>query len=955
MVSFFGLRLGGDRKKSQDKKLGPKQIQHLHRNDTYNEAGTGYETITTITAREIKRQSNFSRPNLARPGTSHSQLEPPTRVPYMGSAAAASSMVDLGAPRAPGMGNPRFHASDIQLNTRFGNGSSTSLVAPSPVNPDGNRPGTPTRPGTAVSTREPPNPFNIHFGNDSVSSIPPTPQDDLGSHPDQFEFNLGTEIKEVRTKSPIPTANNGYPSPPPSIVNAERPFSPDNRPSSSRQNVPAAPSLHKPSTAGPMSLPSPAVSVARSEEVWESPVIRNVSAKRDTFTFHMPRRQSFTMETDPRDSPKPMAEGLAGNFAGFDFGETVRKGSIGGKSIDTSSEGRVSPIDTNVKPRPLGTTRTASPLSARTASPLRTMQSSPSLSMLDTALTRTRTASDAMSPLSLVSSLASAAATEETPRIQTPQPSQQPKPVYNAPKILQPGQLSEPLQAIRPVSPSRSPQPSPLSQPPQQNSPGPSPILSSFPGREDSPPLEAEFPKSPPRGYQQSLQPSPQYPPKQYKAYQPPNSSPPTKPLPSPYRSPTAPLPPVPPPRLNPGNSRGNSRSNTPDIASRSATPDTTTLRTKTPDITASADPGFMSRPLEPPPRGFRPRTDSEPKLGRPVRVPAPLTDRSATIPLIGSGPRSAVGTGFDDSGFVRAARIPEPPRTASPFLAQSSEPSRAASPFRAYSPQPPRTASPFQQSPQPARTASPFLQSSPQPPRAVSPFLQQSPMEGEFPIQKGLPRGRRPQQPEPQSPERGFGLEPRKQRRQPPVYPPPRNESPVAPKDSFEHPSTPNWNDFDRAEAHKSAIPAALSPFRAQFARSPTQATDDSLSPRLSQYASSPISDAPPSLPSPSFPSLQKSISSSSENLARTFDFDGQYDRPEPNQARPLISPVMVDFVQPRDRDRSRTRVEAKRAPPRPSPITVPSGMASGPHSTESARARTPNPVVDANNPGFI
>ncbi|KAG8674204.1 hypothetical protein FPOAC1_000167 [Fusarium poae] len=930
MVSFFGLRLGGDRKKSQDKKLATKQIQHLHHNVTYNNNDSGYETITTITAREIKRQSNFSRPNLARPGTSHSQLEPPTRVPYMNTAGGASSMVDLAAPRAPGMGNPRFHSSDMQLNTRFGNGSSTSLVAPSPVNPDGNnnRPGTPTRPGTAVSTREPPNPFNIHFGKDSVSSIPSTPHDDLGSHPEPFEFNLGTEIKEVRTRSPIPTANNGCPSPPPSIVNAERSFSPDNRPSSSRQNVPAAPTLQKPSAAGPMSLPSPAVSVARSEDTWESPVIRNVSAKRDTFTFHMPRKSSFTMETDPRDSPKPMAEGLAGNFAGFDFGETVRKGSIGGKSIDTASEGRVSPIDTNVKPKPLANTRTASPLgSARTASPLRTMQSSPSLSMLDTALTRTRTASDAMSPLSLVSSLASAAA-EEVPRIQTPQPSQQPKPMHQAPKILQPGQLSEPLQAMRPVSPSRSPMPSPLSQPPQQNSPGPSPILSSFPGRETSPVHDFEFPRSPPRGFQQSALPSPQYPPKQYKAYQPPNSSPPTKPLPSPYRSPSSPLPPVPPPRLNPGNSRGNSRSNTPDVISRSATPDTL----------ASPDPGFMNLPLQPPPRGLRPRTDSEPKLGRPVRVPAPLTERSATIPLVGSGPKSAVGPGFDDSGFVRAARIPELPRTASPFLQQASEPSRTPSPFRAHSPQPPQT-------------ASPFLQQTPQPPRTTSPFLQQSPMEGEFPVQKGLPRGRRPQQPEPQSPARGFGLEPRKQRRQPPVYPPPRNESPVAP-DSFEAPSTPNWNEFDRGEAHKSAIPAALSPFRTQFARSPTQATDSSLSPRLAQYASSPISDTSPSLPSPSFPSLQKTISNSSENLARMFDIDGPYDqRPEPSQGgRPLISPVMVDFVQPRDRDRSRTRVEAKRAPPRPNPITVP-----GPLSTEPVKIRTPNPVVDANNPGFI
>ncbi|KAF4455603.1 hypothetical protein F53441_2127 [Fusarium austroafricanum] len=909
MVSFFGLKLGGNRKKSQDKTLTTKQINVLHHRIE------SPDLVAPKDLKELRRQSNFSRPNLARPGTSSSTLDPPSqwKAPYMNGAGGASSMVDLGAPRAPGIGNMRFHSSDVNLNTRFGNGSSTSLVAPGPVSAGANRPGTPTRPGTAISTREPENPFNIHFGKDSVSSIPPSPRDEPRGPAEPFEFNLGNEIKEIRNKSPIPTANNGYPSPPPSIVNAERSFSPDLGPSSSRQNVPAAPSLRNPSTtAGPMSLPSPAASVARSEDVWESPVIRNVAAKRDTFTFHTPRRTSFAMEVDARENPKPMVEGLAGNFSGFDFGDTVRKGSIGSKSVDTSTEAGVSPTD-NVKPRPLGTTRTASPL--------RTMQSSPSLSMLDTALTRTRTASDAMSPLSLVSSLASAAA-EDTPRIKTPQPSQQPKPVQQAPKILQPGQLSEPLQAMRPVSPSRSPAPSPLSQPPQQSSPGPSPILSQFPGRSESPPPEEpQFPRSPPRPVQQNLQPSPLHPPKQYQAYRPPNSSPPTKPLPSPYRSPTAPLPPVPPPRLNPGN---RSRSNTPDTAA-----------------TANASPGYMNKPLEPPPRGFRSRTDSDPRLGRPLRVPAPLVDRSATIPMVNSGPRSAVGPSFDDNGFVRAERLPEPPRTASPF----SQPDIS------------RTASPFSQ-PELQRTASPFSQ--PELSRTASPFSQQSPMEGEFPTHKGLPRGRRPQQPpEMQSPERPFGLEPRKQRRQPPMYPPPRTtESPIPSslEEALDQPGTPNWNDFDRGEAHKSAIPAALSPFRSNFTRSPrspTQASDNSLSPRLAQYASSPISDTPPSLPSPSFPSLQKTISSSSENLARTFEMDSEYDqRPEPPKGRPLISPVMADFVPPRDRDRSKTRVEAKRAPPRPSPITVPPSLAAG---AEATRVRTPNPVVDEFNPGFI
>ncbi|KAF4956924.1 hypothetical protein FSARC_11441 [Fusarium sarcochroum] len=858
MVSFFGLKLGGDRKKSQDKqKLATRQIQHLHRN----------EDDGSITPKDERRltKSNFSRPNLTRPGTSSSQLEPPTRTLYMGGSGGASSMVDLGAPRAPGMGNPRFHSSDANLNTRFGNGSSTSLAAPGPIS--ANRSDTPTRPGTAVSTREPENPFNIHFGKDSVSSIPTTPMDEPIGH-EHFKFNHGDDnTKDIRSKSPIPPANNGYPSPPPSILNAERSLSPDNRPSSSRQNAPTAPSLRNPSTAGPMSLPSPAVSVARSEDTWDAPVIRNVTAKRDTFTFHTPRRQSFAMEMDEPRANKPMVEGLAGNFAGFDFGDTVRKGSIGSKSVETSIDGGMSPTDTNAKPRALGTTRTASPL--------RTMQSSPvlSLSMSDSGSTRARNLSDAMSPLSLVASA------EDIPRIQTPQPSQQAKTAQQLPKILQPGQLSEPLQNVRPVSPSRSPQPSPLSQPPQQQSPQPSPILSQFPGRQPSPPLESYFPRSPPRSFGQSLQPSPQQPPKQYRAYQPPNSSPPTRPLPSPYRSPTAPLPPIPPPRLNPGK---NSRSNTPD----------------------GSNPGYMSRPLDPPPR-MRPRTDSDPQLTRPLRVPAPHVDRSATIPFVGADSRSAISPGFDEKNYLFADHVtPEPPRTASPFS-------------------------------------------------------QRSPIEGEFPVEKGLPRGRKlPTNAEVSSPERNFGLEPRKQRRQPPMYPPPRNMASPAfgsqQKESLDQPGTPNWNDFDRAEAHRSAIPAALSPFRGEFPlRSPTQATDDSLSPRLAQYASSPISDTPPSLPSPSFPSLQKSISNSSENLARSFDMtaDGYYDQQrEYQQARPLISPVMADFVPPRDR--SATRVEAKRAPPRPSPITVPRTLGTGPETT---RVRTPNPVVDAFNPGFI
>ncbi|KAJ4260771.1 hypothetical protein NW757_001153 [Fusarium falciforme] len=893
MVSFFGLKLGGDRKKSHDKtKATTKQIQHLHRTD---QSDLTPKDVHQLTA------SNLPLPSTpgARPDTSSSNRDLQWhRAPYMNAPAAAggaSSMVDLSAPRAPAMGNPRFHSSDVNLNTRFANGSSTSLVAPGPIGgggPTGNRPGTPTRPGTATSRRDvSDNPFNVHFGKDSVSSIPGTPMDDSKSTFEQFEFGLGDDASKDHSKE---QATNGYPSPPPSIVNAERPFSPasqeTNRPSSSRRNVPAPSGLRNVDVAGPMALPSPAASVARSsEDIWEAPVIRNVQAKRDTLTFHTPRRQSFAMEVDElraREAAKPMVEGLAGNFSGFDFGETVRRGSVGNRSLETpTSETSVSPTDTTVKPRAFGT--------ARTASPLRTMQSSPSLSLSETGSTRARNTSDATSPLSTVSTA------EDTPRIQTPQPPQhKPSQQLQPSKALQPGQIPQSLQVSRPLSPSRSPQPSPLSQPPQlQNqSPQPSPTLppDSMHYRQLSDQSRKAFDQSSFKFPDASatLQPphSAQLPPKQYMPYQPPNSSPPTRPLPSPYRSPTAPLPPPPQMNIQPNIP--------PSPAGTSAG-------------TSGAQPGYMSRPLDPPPRGFRPRVDSDPQARRPLRVPPPLVDRSATVPVLGGGPRSPYGPPPDEGNYLRSESSP-----------------RAA----------------------------------PEPPRTASPFSTRAPIEGDFPMSKGLPRGRKPPGMEPTSPESTFGLGPRKQRRQRPMYPPPRAEASPTPesqhKDSAEGHgyALPSWDDFGGANPHRSAMPLPLSPFHTDFPlQSPAQATDESLSPRFGgQYTSSPISPTPPSLPSPSFPSLQKSISSSSENLARSFDMaaDGNYhSAPEPNLTRPLISPVMVDFVPPRDQ--SATRVEAKRAPPRPAPIKVPTTtLGVGP---ESGRVRTPNPVVDEFNPGFI
>ncbi|KAK7408507.1 hypothetical protein QQX98_009322 [Neonectria punicea] len=776
MVSFFGIKLGGDKKKSHDKHKQPSQpIQHLKLNGHSDH-------IDEESSRDLRRlTNNFSRPTFTgRPDTASSNLDPTQwRAPYIGGTGGASSMVDLAAPRAPGLGASRFHSSDLNLNTRFANAnaSPTSLVVPGPVGgavPI--RPGTPTRPGTATSKKtEWDNPFHVHFGGkDSAGNTPISPSGGKNSL-EQFEFGIAAD----HTRDPSNSAINGYPSPPPSILSGDQPFSPlntDGRPSSSRRNAPSA--LRNVEITGPKALPSPAASVLRtSEERWDIPVIRNVQAKRDTLTFHTPRRQSFSMEVDDLDKGKttPMVEGFAGNFTAFDFGEGVRRGSVDKRSLEAPSIDNISPTDTR-KPRPIGN---------RTASPLRSMQSSPSLSGDEPRSTRARNTSDAPSALS---------STHESSRLSPIPPAQ---PVQHQPLELLAHQL-----------------------------PAPTP--------------------------------------------------PPTTPIPAP--------------------------------------PKTTNVRSNhaPPAAAYGVHPGYMSRPLDPPPRGFRPRVDSDSRHRPPtgLRVPPPLVDRSAggSISSLNSVPgnlRSPYGPPLEEGNYTRAERSPRPPPEA----------------------------------------------------RANSPFTRPVP-EGDFPVQKGLPRGRRPPALDGSSPEPG-GLGPRKQQRQRPAYPPPKAQplptSESRPKNSTEdHYSLPNWDDFDRSSPHRSAMIAPLSPFHTDSHLPHTPPADEATSPRYLPYTSSPISPKPPSLPSPSFSSLQKSISSSSENLAKSFELaestttSSTNDYPNYPRNRPLISPVMVDFTRPMSP--GNTRVEAKKAPPRPNPITLPP-----PKGPERDKSRTPTAAVDPFNPGFI
>lgn len=216
------------------------------------------------------------------------------------------------------------------------NSSTANLPLPSALGGSGPRVGAPERPSTANGrTKEWVNPLDVHFGKEHT--LPPAPAISIEtSEESPLRLESGTDVRnngetfskssnseeqnpQQRTKTET-THSNGYPSPPQSVSNADQTLSP----------VTSNLCMVNGASPDPASLPSPAASATRtSEEGWDVPVIRNVLAKRDTTTFHSPRRRSFTMDLEEQELEKlrkqRQTEGFAGSFADFDFGETVTK------------------------------------------------------------------------------------------------------------------------------------------------------------------------------------------------------------------------------------------------------------------------------------------------------------------------------------------------------------------------------------------------------------------------------------------------------------------------------------------------------------------------------------------------------------------------------------------------------------------------------------------------------
>ncbi|KAJ4302503.1 hypothetical protein N0V88_002649 [Collariella sp. IMI 366227] len=197
MVSFFGLKFGDKKKKSESKPAQSKQQQSQQWKRVDQDAmGEGQ-----FFGKNIRQQGviNGSIRSVSRAGTP----QPTTtggKSPYKHDThnLAAASMFDLGNASSMRSGSQaslhlKPHASDANLRNRFGaqngssstnlalptpgfssrlaarNGSSSSLAAPPPL---GSRPGTPSRNKQWV------NPLDVHFVR-SVPTGPPTPKSPL--------------------------------------------------------------------------------------------------------------------------------------------------------------------------------------------------------------------------------------------------------------------------------------------------------------------------------------------------------------------------------------------------------------------------------------------------------------------------------------------------------------------------------------------------------------------------------------------------------------------------------------------------------------------------------------------------------------------------------------------------------------------------------------------------------
>ncbi|KDN68268.1 hypothetical protein CSUB01_07213 [Colletotrichum sublineola] len=316
MVSFFGLKLGADKKKKAEKAVEQKpQWKKIDQNLLGQGQFFGKDLDRPVLINE-------SRPGTAMSNKSFIASFRQPKAPYLNG--GSSSLVDLGAPG--GGKGIRPVGSEANLNMRWNNSSVTSLqnIASPPIITGGSRPGSRAGTPTSVSRKVWVNPLDVHFARDSsgtrsegtlspapsvapsgyhsTSSLSPLPTPIVANPPrsplGQFEFNLSpSETSKDDRLAPAPLSpTKAYPSPPQSVNGSLPRLRTDFKPKTAVSTVPE---VYQP---GPAALPSPTASAGRSSDeeqhFYPRPIIQNVAAKRDTLTIITPRRQSISMDID---------------------------------------------------------------------------------------------------------------------------------------------------------------------------------------------------------------------------------------------------------------------------------------------------------------------------------------------------------------------------------------------------------------------------------------------------------------------------------------------------------------------------------------------------------------------------------------------------------------------------------------------------------------------------------
>ncbi|KAK8061324.1 hypothetical protein PG994_007690 [Apiospora phragmitis] len=329
MVSFFGLKLGGDKKKKSGQ---TKDHRESHRdsqsrkNIDQNTLGADHSLGNDLAYPGTYAASIYS--TSSRPGSSYSTYKLKKSAGQKPSVhtnethhLASLSFYDIGSRPATSYA-PGFSKSTTNLNSQW-NGSSTNLGAPPVL---GSR-----RPSVSSvkSARQKAwvNPLDIHFGKgDSSASAVVQPTQGLRPSP--------LAKKETLAAPPLPTAPalparsplRNPPSPPRSISRSirttqeldscfglakpvetstrdARPASPVSKRNTTKDNE--ARPLY-PGVFGSSSLPSPPLSASRTSEdasrasasTLSEPVIQNVRAKHETMTVGAPRQRSLKMKVE---------------------------------------------------------------------------------------------------------------------------------------------------------------------------------------------------------------------------------------------------------------------------------------------------------------------------------------------------------------------------------------------------------------------------------------------------------------------------------------------------------------------------------------------------------------------------------------------------------------------------------------------------------------------------------